>query len=468
MTQAGGASAKHEEAKAIAVHLIEEARKRKASGIDAFLHQYGLATEEGVALMCLAEALLRVPDAATADALIRDKIGDIDWAEHMGESSSTFVNAATFSLMLTGEVLERPEEAQKGMGKTLKRAVNRLGEPVIRRATLQAMRILGGQFVYGRTINESLKRAAPERARGLTHSFDMLGEAAMTFDDAERYRVNYHEAIARLVRESTGDVRTAPGISVKLSALHPKYTFMHADIAIAALPIVRDLRTAARDANIHFTIDAGEADRLELSIGSDRGAGARRQPVHAPRWQPLGASASPSRPIRSAASRWSTGPRVSRANTIASSSSGFKGPIGTESSSPCRRVIDFPVFTRKLATDVSYLACAEKMLAADDAIYPAFATHNAYDRRDQGDGEASRSSSSGCTGWARTSTVRWPRWRATAAPTCASANRHAQGLAGLSGDACSRTAPTASSIAWPMPTCLLPQLAPTRLPTWRR
>jgi RHH-type proline utilization regulon transcriptional repressor/proline dehydrogenase/delta 1-pyrroline-5-carboxylate dehydrogenase len=154
--QAAPAQAVHGEAASLAARLIEGARKRKASGLDAFLQAYGLATEEGVALVCLAEALLRVPDTRTADALIKDKIGAIDWSEHLGESSSTFVNAATFSLMLTGEVLERPELHQRGMGATLRRAIGRLGEPVIRKATLQAMRILGGQFVFGRTIDEAL------------------------------------------------------------------------------------------------------------------------------------------------------------------------------------------------------------------------------------------------------------------------------------------------------------------------
>ena len=308
MTQAGGASAKHEEAKAIAVHLIEEARKRKASGIDAFLHQYGLATEEGVALMCLAEALLRVPDAATADALIRDKIGDIDWAEHMGESSSTFVNAAT-SLMLTGEVLERPEEAQKGMGKTLKRAVNRLGEPVIRRATLQAMRILGGSsFTAARSTNRS--SGQPPNARGgLTHSFDMLGEAAMTFDDAERYRVNYHDAIARLVRRFHGDVSHRAG---HLGQSCPRCTrntpscSRHRDCGFAADRARHLAAAGARSRNIHFTIDAEEADRLELSLDLIE-ALARDDSLFRAPMAADGVSASPSRPIRSAASRWSIG-----------------------------------------------------------------------------------------------------------------------------------------------------------------
>ena len=231
LRQAAPVSALHPEAAALAGRLIEGARKRKAAGLDAFLNSYGLATEEGIALMCLAEALLRVPDTGTADALIHDKLAGIDWGEHLGESSSTFVNAATFSLMLTGEVLRAREAA--GMARNLKRAMSRLGEPVIRKATLQAMRILGGQFVFGRTIDEALKRAVPERREGLTHSFDMLGEAAMTFADAERYRASYEAAIRRLAREAGGGVKASPGISVKLSALYPKYDFFHAEAAKA-------------------------------------------------------------------------------------------------------------------------------------------------------------------------------------------------------------------------------------------
>ncbi|MEO0699141.1 MAG: proline dehydrogenase family protein, partial [Pseudomonadota bacterium] len=258
-------------ASAMAVQLIEGARLHKASGVDAFLQQYGLDTEEGIALMCLAEALLRVPDHETADALIKDKLAQIDWGEHLGESSSTFVNAATFSLMLTGEVLDPPEEHQRGMGSTLKRTMNRLGEPVIRTATLQAMKIMGGQFVFGRDIDEALKRAAPERAKGLTHSFDMLGEAAMTFADAETYRQAYAGALDRLAKEAARSPQAGlgglPGISVKLSALHPKYDYLHADQARADIvPMVRALAVKARDADIHFTIDAEEAERLELSM----------------------------------------------------------------------------------------------------------------------------------------------------------------------------------------------------------
>ncbi|NMW32360.1 bifunctional proline dehydrogenase/L-glutamate gamma-semialdehyde dehydrogenase PutA [Altererythrobacter sp. RZ02] len=380
--QAAPASKLHQEAAELAISLVEGARKRKASGIDAFLHQFGLNTEEGIALMCLAEALLRVPDVETADALIRDKIGDIDWSEHLGESSSTFVNAATFSLMMTGEVLERPDEHQRGMGATLKRTVGRLGEPVIRKATLQAMRILGGQFVFGRTIEEALKRAAPERKQGLTHSFDMLGEAAMTFADAERYRVSYEAAIERLAQEAAGGVGQSPGISVKLSALYPKYDYLHADAAKAALlPILKALAIKARDADIHFTIDAEEADRLELSmniietLAADDHVFANGTPTG---WQGFGLAIQAYQKRAAPLCDWviKLARRYDRQFMVRL----VKGAYwDTEIKvSQVGGFTDYPVFTRKVATDVSYLACAAKLLNARDAIYPAFATHNAY------------------------------------------------------------------------------------------
>ncbi|HEU4650488.1 MAG TPA: proline dehydrogenase family protein, partial [Croceibacterium sp.] len=222
LRQAAPAKAVHGAAAELASQLIEGARARKASGLDAFLQTFGLGTDEGIALMCLAEALLRVPDAETADALIHDKLAGIDWGDRLGDSDSTFVNAATFSLMLTGQVLRGGVRDDAGFASALRRAVGRLGEPVIRQATLQAMRILGGQFVFGRTIDEALRRAEPEQRQGLTHSFDMLGEAAMTFADAERYRQSYAAAIARLAADAHGGVRASPGISVKLSALYPR------------------------------------------------------------------------------------------------------------------------------------------------------------------------------------------------------------------------------------------------------
>ena len=382
LVEAAPAARVHPEAARLAIALIEGARAKKASGIDAFLQQYGLDTEEGIALMCLAEALLRVPDAATADALIRDKIGAIEWSEHLGESSSTFVNAATFSLMLTGEVLDPPDARQRGMGSALKRAMNRLGEPVIRTATGQAMKILGGQFVFGRTIDEALKRAAPERARGITHSFDMLGEAAMTFADAEKYRLSYQSALARLAREAGAGVTGSPGISVKLSALHPKYTFLHADAARAAMvPMVKALALQARDADIHFTIDAEEAERLELSMDIIEALVADDELFRRPdgsRWEGFGLAIQAYQKRGVAVCDWAG--KLARQHGRKLFVRLVKGAYW-DSEIKLAQVggfADYPVFTRKVATDVSYLACAARLFEHADVIRPAFATHNAY------------------------------------------------------------------------------------------
>lgn len=378
LRQAAPASAAHAEARRIAARLVEGARAHKASGLDAFLQTYGLGTDEGIALMCLAEALLRVPDAATADALIHDKLGGIDWSEHLGESGSTFVNAATFSLMLTGQVLDQRRAKADGLGAVLKRAVGRLGEPVIRQATLQAMKILGGQFVFGRTIDEALERAAPERRQGLTHSFDMLGEAAMTYADAERYRQSYELALDRIAAEAGAGVVRSPGISVKLSALHPRYDFLHAEAAKASLvPMLKALALKARAADIHFTIDAEEAERLELSLDIIEALVADDE-LFAGGWQGFGLALQAYSKRAVPLVDWVVqlarrhGRRIMvRLVKGAYWDSEIKlGQVGGHT--------DYPVFTRKVATDVSYLACAAKMLAAPDAIYPAFATHNAY------------------------------------------------------------------------------------------
>ncbi|MGH6785507.1 MAG: bifunctional proline dehydrogenase/L-glutamate gamma-semialdehyde dehydrogenase PutA [Novosphingobium sp.] len=378
LRQAAPASAAHDAAKRIAARLVEGARAHKASGLDAFLQTYGLGTDEGIALMCLAEALLRVPDAATADALIHDKLSGVAWGERLGESDSTFVNAATFSLMLTGRVLDQRREEARGFGKALGRAVGRLGEPVIRQATLQAMKILGGQFVFGRDIDEALARAAPERKKGLTHSFDMLGEAAMTFADAERYRQSYDAALERIAEEADGDMVGSPGISVKLSALHPRYDFLHAEAAKSALvPMLKALALKARAANVHFTIDAEEAERLELSMdiiealiaddalfeGGWQGFGLALQ-AYSKRAVPLVEW------VTALARKYHRRIMVRLVKGAYWDSEIKLSQVGGHG--------DYPVFTRKVATDVSYLACAAKLLAAPDAIYPAFATHNAY------------------------------------------------------------------------------------------
>ncbi len=379
---AAPASAVHGEASRIAARLVEGARAHKAGGLDAFLQTYGLGTDEGIALMCLAEALLRVPDAATADALIHDKLAGIDWSGHLGESSSTFVNAATFSLMLTGRVLEQRRESADGMGAALKRAVGRLGEPVIRQATLQAMKILGQQFVFGRTIAEALERAAPERKASLTHSFDMLGEAAMTFADAERYRLSYAAALDRIAAEAGEGVVRSPGISVKLSALYPRYEFFHAAAATAALvPILKELAAKARDADIHFTIDAEEADRLELSLDIIAALVADDS-LFSTGWQGFGLALQAYQKRAVPLTDWviqlarrHSGQYARRIMVRLVKGAYWDSEI---KASQVGGYGDFPVFTRKVATDVSYLACAAKLLAAPDVIYPAFATHNAY------------------------------------------------------------------------------------------
>jgi RHH-type transcriptional regulator, proline utilization regulon repressor / proline dehydrogenase / delta 1-pyrroline-5-carboxylate dehydrogenase len=377
LAQAIPATKVHPQAHALTLELVEGARSHRASGLDAFLHTYGLGTEEGVALMCLAEALLRVPDTATADALIADKIGDIDWSEHLGDSGSTFVNAATFSLMLTGRVLEQ-RRAAEGPGAILRRAVARLGEPVIRQATLQAMRILGGQFVFGRTIDEALARAAPERRAGLTHSFDMLGEAAMTIADAERYRASYEGAIRRIATEASGGVAASPGISVKLSALYPRYDYLHAEAAKAALlPVVRDLAAQARDADVHFTIDAEEAERLELSLDIIE-ALAADDDLFTGGWDGFGLALQAYQKRAVPLVEWVIAlARKHRRRLMVRLVKGAYWDSEIKASQ-VGGFADYPVFTRKVATDVSYLACAAKLLDAPEAIYPAFATHNAY------------------------------------------------------------------------------------------
>ena len=378
LLQAAPAAQVHPQARAIAARLVQGARDHKASGLDAFLQAYGLGTDEGIALMCLAEALLRVPDAATADALIHDKLAGIDWGEHVGESSSTFVNAATFSLMLTGQVLHQRRAEAAGLGASLKRAVGRLGEPVIRQATLQAMKILGGQFVFGRTIGEALERAAPERKHGLTHSFDMLGEAAMTFADADKYLASYHGALDAIAAEAGAGIVRSPGISVKLSALYPRYDFLHAAAARAALvPMLKMLALKARDADVHFTIDAEEAERLELSMDIIEDLVADRE-LFERGWQGFGLALQAYSKRAVPMAEWATA--LARKYHRRIMVRLVKGAYWDSEikASQVGGFADFPVFTRKVATDVSYLACAAKMLAAPDAIYPAFATHNAY------------------------------------------------------------------------------------------
>ena len=231
--------------------LVEDFRKKGAGHgpLDAFLHEYKLSDREGVVLMCLAEALLRIPDAETADRLIHDKLTEADWGRHLGQSESLFVNFSTWALMLTGRVIDVDDEALRDPGSAVKRLVAKSGEPVIRRAMIQAMRILGRQFVMGRTIGEALSRAREEEDRGDRFSFDMLGEAARTADNAERYFQAYADAIGAIADNATGaDVIEKPGISVKLSALHPRYELAQRHrVRAELLPRLKQLAVLAAD-----------------------------------------------------------------------------------------------------------------------------------------------------------------------------------------------------------------------------
>ena len=365
------------EAASMARTLVKGVRGHRPSGIDAFMHAYDLGSEEGIALMCLAEALLRIPDAHTADELIADKLSGPDWAEKTGQSDSAFVNAATFSLLLTGKVLEGANDRSDTWRSALGRAVGRIGEPVVRTAVREAMKILGKQFVFGRTIDEALKRAAPERAKKLTHSFDMLGEAARTHADAARYAKAYGDALDRIAKEAKGGFELSPGISVKLSALHPRYEWSHAEEAKAAmLPVLRDLALKASKANVHFTIDAEEADRLELSLDIIEALAADDE-LFANGWGGFGLAIQAYQKRAVPLCDWVA--ELARAHGRRFMVRLVKGAYwDTEvKAAQVAGLPDYPVFTRKIATDVSYLACAKRLLAASDVIYAAFATHNA-------------------------------------------------------------------------------------------
>ncbi len=364
------------EATSIARTLVKGMRAHKPAGLDAFLHTYDLGSDEGIALMCVAEALLRIPDAHTADELIADKLSKPRWAEKLG-SDSAFVNAATFSLLLTGKVLENANDRSANWRAAIGRAVGRLGEPVIRAAVEQAMRILGRQFVFGRTVDEALRRAAPERRRGLTHSFDMLGEAARTFADAERYADSYRNAVDRIAKEAKGGFAKSPGISVKLSALHPRYEWSHAAEAKAyILPVLRELAARASAADIHLTIDAEEADRLELQMDLFE-ALAADDSLFENGWGGLGIAVQAYQKRARPLCEWTVD--LARAHRRRFMIRLVKGAYwDTEiKAAQVAGLTDYAVFTRKVATDVSYIACAKVLLDASDVIYPAFATHNA-------------------------------------------------------------------------------------------
>ena len=365
------------EAEALARRLVKQVRdsRRKASGVDALMHEFSLSSEEGVALMCLAEALLRIPDADTRNKLIQDKIAGGDWKSHLGHSPSMFVNASAWGLLITGKLTAASDE--KSLGSALTRLIGKGGAPLIRQGVNYAMRMLGKQFVTGQTIEEALKNGKAREKMGYRYSFDMLGEAAMTQADADRYFKDYVDAIHAIGKDAAGaGVYEGNGISVKLSAIHPRYwRAQHERVMTELLPRLKELFLLGKQYDIGINIDAEETNRLELSLDlmealvSDpdlagyKGIGfvvqayQKRCPFVIDYLIDLARRNKQKLMIRLVkGAYWDSEIKWAQVD-------GMDG---------------YPVYTRKVHTDVSYLACARKLLAAQDAIFPQFATHNAY------------------------------------------------------------------------------------------
>jgi len=350
-------------------------RKNRPSMMENFLAEYGLTTREGVALMCLAEALLRVPDAQTIDELIEDKISHGSWGKHLGHSDSPLVNASTWALLLTGKVIA-PEDEQ-GLRITLHGLVKRMGEPLVRSAVAQAMKELGRQFVLGTSIKKASARARDMEKKGYTYSYDMLGEAARTEADARRYHLAYSDAITALAKDcKDDDIRDNPGISIKLSALHPRYEIgQYQRVIDELIPRVISLATLARSANMGFNIDAEEADRLDISL--DVIEAVLANPALRG-WNGFGVVVQTFGKRASHVIDWlyTLAQRLDRKIMVRL----VKGAYwDTEiKRAQVLGLPGYPVFTRKINTDICYLACARKLLAMTDRIYPQFATHNAH------------------------------------------------------------------------------------------
>ncbi len=361
----------------LATSLAEGIResRTKAGGVDALMFEFSLDSREGIALMCLAEALLRVPDAATRDRLIRDKIAKGDWHSHVGRSPSLFVNAAAWGLLVTGKLVDSRSDSamEQAVGSLLRKG----GEPLIRKGVALAMRLLGKQFVTGRTIAEALDNARERQARGYCYSFDMLGEAALTGEDARRYFASFETAIHAIGKASRGaGIYAGPGMSIKLSALHPRYSRAKRDRVLAELlPTVARLAQLARSYDIGINIDAEEADRLDLSLDILEALAA--DPSLAG-WNGLGFVVQTYLKRSRAVIDWLVD--LGRRNRRRLMVRLVKGAYWDAEIK--RAQVDglagYPVFTRKVHSDVSYIACAKAMLAAPDALYPQFASHNAF------------------------------------------------------------------------------------------
>ncbi|OGT56779.1 MAG: bifunctional proline dehydrogenase/L-glutamate gamma-semialdehyde dehydrogenase [Gammaproteobacteria bacterium RIFCSPHIGHO2_12_FULL_43_28] len=362
-----------------AKQLVEETReqKKRQGKIDTLLHQYDLSTDEGIALMCLAEALLRIPDKTTMDTFISDKISTVEWKNHLSTSNSFFVNAATWSLLFTGKIYAPTLDKQRGLFSALKRTSARLGTSMIRPVIFQMMKTIGNQFVMGQDIAYALKRATKQEKLGYRYSYDMLGEAARTNDDAAHYFASYERAIDAIGKAAQStDPATNPGISVKLSALSPRYEHtQHHRAMQEVVPQLLALAQKAKQYHIGLTVDAEEADRLDLSL--DIFTDVFKDPALND-WDGLGLA------VQAYQKR---APYVIDYLAALAEEQGkrimvrlVKGAYWDAEikMSQVQGLINYPVFTRKNATDVSYLACANKLLQRRDVFFPQFATHNAY------------------------------------------------------------------------------------------
>ncbi len=357
------------------VHAVR-AKRQTQGGIDAFMQEYSLSSEEGVVLMCLAEALLRIPDAETADKLIADKIGGKDWQSHLGQSESLFVNASAWGLMLTGKIVALGQDVSGDAFGFLKRFVRKSGEPILRNAMKQAMRIMGRQFVLGQTIEDALSTAKAQEALGYRYSYDMLGESAMTMADADEYLQSYKMALAKLgAAAKAKDIFSNPSLSVKLSALHPRYEEKNGCASLDHLfNSMLNLAQAAKTLNVGLTVDAEEVPRLELSLEL---FGRLAHDSSLKSWNGLGLA------VQAYGRR--ARPALDWLAELASQT-GRVFPVrlvkGAYWDTEIKRAQEaglesYPVFTRKVSTDVSYLACARFMLSRREVFYPQFATHNA-------------------------------------------------------------------------------------------
>ncbi len=363
----------------VAKQLVTETRayKKRESKLDALLHQYDLSTDEGIALMCMAEALLRIPDKATMDKFISDKLSTVQWKNHLSRENPLFINAATWSLLTTGTIYAPAISNEKSLLSTLKRTISRLGASMIRPIILQMMKAIGTQFVMGQTIDAALKRAKDIEASGYRYSYDMLGEAARTQEDAHGYYQSYVTAIDAIGKTAQGSSPIEnPGISVKLSALHPRYEYTHYDRVMREMPpLLLALAQQAKQYNIGLTIDAEEADRLDMML--DIFETVFTDPSLS-NWDGFGLVVQGYQKRAPYVIDWladlsrKTGKRIMlrlvkgaywdaeiKLNQV-------QGQAG------------YPVFTRKNSTDVSYIACAKKLLSLPDCFYPQFGTHNAY------------------------------------------------------------------------------------------